>query len=447
MTDRRSVAALRTPLGTTVPGNRWDLLDGVEAAAVSVSVVVPYYRQQSQLTMVLAALERQDFPRDRLEVIVADDGSPEPPRVECALPVTVVRQEDRGFRAAAARNLGAAAATGDVLCFLDADTVPEPGYVRAMARLPSLVPDALTVGRRRHADLTALGRLPAPGDPLLDEPGWLVDAYRGSRDLLDADDRSYRHVISAVMCCRRTFFDEIGGFDESFTAYGGEDWELAHRAWLAGAVLAHVPAAVAWHDGPDWAGRPDDRRRDAKNGEAMSLAPLITDPAARRHGVRYAVPDVTAVVHSEGHTAASLLVTVGSVLRHGDVTVWVDGAEASSFVASWGIDDPRVRIGLPDAAETTRSRFAVEVSGRAVFGEKAFALLAEVGAGGSVLCTLPDGAAVTHETWRARRRARRWASALGVDEDAALAMLFGTHSVDGDAVDVTTGPLRPDLSW
>lgn len=447
MTAGRSVAALRTPLGTTVPGNRWDLLDGMDAPAVSVSVVVPYYRQQSQLSMVLAALERQDFPRDRLEVIVADDGSPESPRVECALPVTVVRQEDRGFRAAAARNLGAAAATGDVLCFLDADTVPEPGYVRALVRLPSLVPDALTVGRRRHADLTALGRLPAPGDPLLDEPGWLVDAYQGSRDLLDADDRSYRHVISAVMCCRRTFFDEIGGFDESFTAYGGEDWELAHRAWLAGTVLAHVPAAVAWHDGPDWAGRPDDRRRDAKNGEAMSLAPLITDPAARRHGVRYAVPDVTAVVHSEGHTAASLLVTVGSVLRHGDVTVWVDGAEASSFVDTWGIDDPRVRIGLPDAAETTRSRFAVEVSGRAVFGEKAFALLAEVGAGGSVLCTLPDGASVTHATWRARRRARRWASALGVDEDAALAMLFGTHSVDGDAVDVTTGPLRPDLSW
>lgn len=447
MTAGRSVAALRTPLGTTVPGNRWDLLDGMDAPAVSVSVVVPYYRQQSQLSMVLAALERQNFPRDRLEVIVADDGSPESPRVECALPVTVVRQEDRGFRAAAARNLGAAAATGDVLCFLDADTVPEPGYVRALVRLPSLVPDALTVGRRRHADLAALGRLPAPGDPLLDEPGWLVDAYRGSRDLLDADDRSYRHVISAVMCCRRTFFDEIGGFDESFTAYGGEDWELAHRAWLAGTVLAHVPAAVAWHDGPDWAGRPDDRRRDAKNGEAMSLAPLITDPAARRHGVRYAVPDVTAVVHSEGHTAASLLVTVGSVLRHGDVTVWVDGAEASSFVDTWGIDDPRVRIGLPDAAETTRSRFAVEVSGRAMFGEKAFALLAEVGAGGSVLCTLPDGASVTHETWRARRRARRWASALGVDEDAALALLFGAHSVDGDAVDVTTGPLRPDLSW
>ncbi|WP_222678181.1 glycosyltransferase [Rhodococcoides corynebacterioides] len=447
MTDARNVAAWRTPQGTTVPGNRWDLLDGVDAAAVSVSVVVPYYRQQNQLSMVLAALERQDFPRDRLEVIVADDGSPEPPQVECGIPVTVVTQEDRGFRAAAARNLGAAAATGDVLCFLDADTVPEPGYVRALVRLPSLIPDALTVGRRRHADLTALGRLPEPGDPLLDEPGWLLDAYRGSRNLLDADDRSYRHVISAVMCCRRTFFDEVGGFDESFTSYGGEDWELANRAWLAGAVLAHVPTAVAWHDGPDWAGRPDDRRRDAKNGEAMALAPLVTDPAARRHGVRYAVPDVTAVVHSEGHTAASLMVTVGSILRHGDVTVWVDGAEASSFVGTWGIDDPRVRVGSPTAADTARSRFAVEVGGRAVLGETAFELLAGVGAGGSVRCTLPDGAFVVHETWRARRRARRWAPALGVDDGTALGLLFGSHTVDGHAVDVTTGPLRPDLSW
>ncbi len=438
---------MRTPLGTTVPGNRWDLLGGTDAAAVSVSVVVPYYRQQSQLSMVLAALERQDFPHDRLEVIVADDGSPEPPRVDCSLPVTVVTQEDRGFRAAAARNLGAAAATGDVLCFLDADTVPEPGYVRALVRLPSLMPEALTVGRRRHADLAALGRLPKPGDPLLDEPGWLLDAYRGSRNLLDADDRSYRHVISAVMCCRRAFFTEIGGFDESFTAYGGEDWELANRAWLAGAVLAHVPAAVAWHDGPDWAGRPDDGRRDAKNGEAMALAPMITDPAARRHGVRYAVPDVTAVVHTEGHTAASLLVTVGSLLRNADVAVWVDGAEASSLVGTWGIDDPRVRVGSPGAADTVRSRYAVDVRGRVVFGEKAFGRLAEAGAGGSVRCALPDHASVTHVTWRARRRARRWASALGLDDEAALGLLFEARSVDGASVDVTTGPLRPDLSW
>ncbi len=85
--------------------------------------------------------------------------------------------------------------------------------------------------------------------------------------------------------------------------------------------------------------------------------------------------------------------------------------------------------------------------GRVVFGEKAFGRLAEAGAGGSVRCALPDHASVTHVTWRARRRARRWASALGLDDEAALGLLFEARSVDGASVDVTTGPLRPDLSW
>ena len=72
------------------------------------------------------------------KVVVADDGSRVIPDVSASrLNVTVVRQEDRGFRAAAARNLGAAATTASVLCFLDADTVPEPGYLRQLTRLPA----------------------------------------------------------------------------------------------------------------------------------------------------------------------------------------------------------------------------------------------------------------------------------------------------------------------
>lgn len=120
--------AVPTPLGHAVPGNRWDLLRDIDAPRPSVSVVVPYFEQQRSLDLVLAALEQQTY--RAFEVIVADDGSATAPLVRSALDVTVVSQEDRGFRAAAARNLGARAASGDVLCFLDADTVPEPGTSR-----------------------------------------------------------------------------------------------------------------------------------------------------------------------------------------------------------------------------------------------------------------------------------------------------------------------------
>ncbi|MDP9831218.1 GT2 family glycosyltransferase [Kineosporia succinea] len=257
--------ALRLPDGSyVVPGNRWDLVPD-DSRRARISVVVPYFEAPDQLRLVLEALKLQTGPE--FEVVVADDGSSPPldlrPDEIGPLTVVQVRQEDQGFRAAAARNLAVRASSGEVLCFLDQDTIPEPGYLQAISRLPSHLPDALVVGRREHADLTGWSP-PAvrawltgsgEGPAVLTPPHWLARGYEESGNLLRAGPKSYQYVISAVMCCGRDLFDELGGFDESFTRYGGEDWDFAYRAWNAGAVLAHAPDAVAWHDGPDWAGR------------------------------------------------------------------------------------------------------------------------------------------------------------------------------------------------
>jgi GT2 family glycosyltransferase len=314
--------------GRALPGNRWDLLDGVDPARPpSVSVIVAHYDQAAQLARTLHALSQQDHPAERMQIIVADDGSPHPP--DLPVGVELVRHADEGFRLAAVRNLGAARARGDVLVFLDADTAPEPGFVRALARLPALAPDVVAVGRRRHADFAGVAVDAPPGAArILAEPAWLAEGYRVTGDLLQADDRSYRYLIGAVLACSRDLFERVGGFDESFTAYGGEDWEWGYRAWLAGAVLAHVPSAVAWHDGPDAGAR--DRAGAARAAETMRLADLIPVPGSRPRGIRPSFADM--IVHAPASaTAAQAFVSVDSALAA------LPGADAA--------DDTRARQG------------------------------------------------------------------------------------------------------
>lgn len=308
------------PRGIALAGNDWSVLDGVRPERPPlVSVVVAHYRQPDDLARTLAALRGQVHPADRLEIIVADDGSLQPPEIPPG--VRLVRQADDGFRLAAVRNLGAAAATGEVLVFLDADTVPEPEFVAELVRMPALAPDVVTVGRRRHADLegvapTADIRSRVSGRELSD-PGWLETAYRASHDLRAADDRSYRFIIGAVLACSRVLFDDVGGFDESFCAYGGEDWEWAFRAWRRGAAFAHVPSAVAWHNGPDAAGRSEGPQVPdvlaGKNTEALRLADLIPVAGSRPRGLRSDKVDI-AVTPPPGATAGQSFVSVDAVV-------------------------------------------------------------------------------------------------------------------------------------
>ncbi|MGJ0120117.1 glycosyltransferase [Williamsia sp. MIQD14] len=429
-----------------VSDERWGLVADETAPARSISVVIPYYEQPAQLHRVLTALDTQTVGTDRIEVIVADDGSAQPPDVRGhTVDVTVVRQADNGFRAAAARNLGARTSNGELLCFLDADTVPEPDYLAHAIALPSVVPDALVVGRRRHADFST-----TPATELT-EPQWLVDAYGWTENLLRPGWTGYRYVISAVMTCSRVLFDEVGGFDESFTRYGGEDWELANRMTMAGAVLAHEPRAVAWHDGPDWAARDTARRTDAKNGEALSLAPRITEPAARTAGLRYEVPDVVARVSTAGHTPASLHRTIASIVRTGDVAVWLVGDNGADMHDVLALHDSRIRRGAPGRYVLDRCRFVADVAGRVVFGDTTLeALTTPLGPGGAggIDVDFGDTGAVTRvTTTRALRRAERHAARLGMTQDEAVAALFGHIDVAADDVQAAVVREEPWLSW
>lgn len=428
----------------TVPGNRWDLLSDMPPRSASVAVIVPYYNQPHELTLVLAALDCQNYPVELLQIVVADDGSDEPPVIPASrIPVSVVRQPDQGFRAAAARNLGAAAATAEVLCFLDADTIPERDYIRRITALPSLCPDALVVGRRRHADFSGWTphRLelwwnggPAPTE--FDEPLWLSDGYRRSGDLLDIVGSSYRYIISSVMCCSAELFHSVGGFDESFVQYGGEDWDFAHRAMMLGAVLKHDRDAVAWHCGPDWALREMEERARVKNTEALSVVRVVPDPDARVPGLTYEIPEVVVDIAADEHGPGSLLATIGCFLEL-DVGMWVHGQRAQQLLGELMLTDPRIRVGPIPESVLRRCRLVITVAGRISLPRAAVrelvSLCNESGVG--VVTAQAGRVSVTCSASWALNRRLRWSTGdvrTSVPADAALMSV--THDVPGDAL-------------
>ncbi len=198
----------------------------------SVSVIVPARNAGATLGACLDGLATEGVPGPRAELLVVDDGSTDDTGVVAARPgVRVLTGLGRG--PAAARNGGAQAATGDVLLFLDADTVPQPGWLREMLA-PFGQPGVVAVkGRYYSCQESPIAR-------------FAQLEFEEKYDRL-ARARDVDFVDSGTAAYRRDAFLAAGGFDEAFPAQSAEDVELAFRLATSGARFAFNPRAGVWH--------------------------------------------------------------------------------------------------------------------------------------------------------------------------------------------------------
>jgi glycosyltransferase involved in cell wall biosynthesis len=192
----------------------------------SVSVVIPARDAASTIGATLAGLAAQEHPAD--EVIVVDDGSQDATVAlaeQAAVVTRVVRRAGAG--PGAARNAGAAAATGEVLAFLDADCEPQPAWLReALAALAG-------------ADLVQGRTTPPPGEPVgpFDRTLWVLAPW----GLFE----------TANLLVRRELFDALGGFEPWLSPARSK--ELAEDVWFgwravrSGARTAFCDTAVVHH--------------------------------------------------------------------------------------------------------------------------------------------------------------------------------------------------------
>src|SRR5207247_291754 len=118
------------------------------------SIIIPTYSRPEQLAACLEAIARLDYPRERFEVIVVDDGSPSPPHdVVAAIGARIAAKSLWQHHAgpAAARNKGATCAQGDFLVFTDDDCLPDRNWLLAFAQRFMATPNHLIGGRTLNA--------------------------------------------------------------------------------------------------------------------------------------------------------------------------------------------------------------------------------------------------------------------------------------------------------
>ena len=200
------------------------------------SVVVPAYRCAAYLQQTLQGLQASDLPRASWELIVVDDGSPDDTAdVARALADQVLRVADGPRGPAHARNMGARAARGTVLVFIDADVVVAPRTLRGFAAHFAADP---TLG----AAFGAYDDAPAETD-FISQYRNLLHRYVHTLHPGNAD--TFWAGCGAV---RRDTFLAVGGFDAiSYPRPQIEDIELGYRLREAGARILLDPDLQGKH--------------------------------------------------------------------------------------------------------------------------------------------------------------------------------------------------------
>ncbi|HEY6417407.1 MAG TPA: glycosyltransferase, partial [Candidatus Binataceae bacterium] len=201
------------------------------AIAPRASVIVPAWNASTSVALCLDSLRDQNYPD--YETIVVDDGSSDSTAaIAEQAGARTLRLEHRGL--AAARNAGAAAASGEVVAFIDADARADRDWlyhlVEAITRRgaaaaggPNFAPPAASP---RAAALAA-----APGIPC---------------EVRSGDDR-LAQLCGCNMAIAKSALAAAGGFDPSFTA-AGDDVDLSWRLAERGETLAFAPGATVIHE-------------------------------------------------------------------------------------------------------------------------------------------------------------------------------------------------------
>lgn len=201
----------------------------------SASIIIPAYNAARTIGECLEALGKQTI--SPKEIIVVDDGSIDKTAEAIAKfsHIKLISQANAG--PARARNVGAKAAKGDIIIFLDSDCVPETNWLEEMLKPFA---DNKVVGVQ--------GAYKSKQKSIVARFDQLDIEYRYER-MKRAEKLDWIGSYSAAY--RRDIFLKENGFDESFPKASGEDAELSYRMAEKKYRLVFASSAIVYHTHPE----------------------------------------------------------------------------------------------------------------------------------------------------------------------------------------------------
>lgn len=252
------------------------------SSPIKTSIVIPVFNRLDEhvdllreTLLTLSANKELVKYKEWIDVVIVDDGS-DHPVAECVditsfpCPVKIIRQRNNGR--AFARNIGAQCSSGELIIFLDSDTlVSHPNFISSHWCVHNACPKCITVGLaeevgldsffanveifrngcprlindyRFHYDVSHKLKGGTKVYKLLDDTRWFKDFGFSKKISL----WSLPYMVATFDCgVSRAIFDQVGRFDSSFSGWGAEDNHFAAKAIVAGAYIIPIKDPLTFH--------------------------------------------------------------------------------------------------------------------------------------------------------------------------------------------------------
>ncbi len=224
----------------------------------TVSIIIPVRNRQEELKGCLESVFSQDYPSQKMEVIVIDDGSTDgTAHVAASFPCRILaNQTSRGQ--SRCRNMGAQEAKGQILAFIDSDCVADNGWLKELVpyfQWRRLAAVGGYVDGFYHE--TPLDRYEETCSPL----------NMGKQILYSTKDSSTFYMPSCNLLVQREAYRAVEGMKEDM--HVGEDVDLCWRFRDRGYDIAFIPRGIVHHKHRNELGKMLRRRSDYGASEAV----------------------------------------------------------------------------------------------------------------------------------------------------------------------------------